>query len=269
MDPRTHLPLDCPPLIKRYTVRSSVASLRKADTWQSPQDTQLLYGDGFSVYKIEGEWAWGQCDSPLKSSIYSGYIGYVNMADLSERAQTPSHVIESLKAPVFMSPDIKSRILKLLPLGARVKGVLDGEFVKTLMGYIHMRHVRAQDIAPPCDDYVEVAERFLGLPYIWGGMSTDGLDCSGLVLSGLRAVGRDGPRDSDMQAQMGKPISHDDTLKRGDLVFWKGHVGIMRDESTLLHANAYHMCVISEPLSVACERIKKAAGPITARRRIL
>ena len=269
MDPRTHLPVDCPPLITQFTVTSPVTSMRRMAAWQSPQETQLLYGDRFSVYKIEGDWAWGQTESPIENSAYSGYIGYVHVTDLSEYRQKPSHVVEALKAPVFQSHDIKSRILKLLPLGAQVSGVMDESFLKTLNGYVHARHVRALSDAPSVDDYVEIAERFLALPYIWGGMSTDGLDCSGLVLSGLRAVGRDGPRDSDMQAQMGVPVDSEDVLARGDLIFWRGHVGIMRNEEILLHANAYHMCVASEPLGLARERIKKTAGPITARRRIL
>jgi len=269
MDPRTHLPVDCPPLKKRFTVSSPVASMRRLDAWQSPQDTQLLHGDIFLAYIIECDWAWGQSESPIKNSVYSGYVGYVNTTELSEHEQKSSHVVESLKAPVFLSHDIKSRVLKILPLGARVSGVLDGDFLKTLNGYIHTRHVRALDETPTVNDFVAVAERFLGLPYIWGGVSPDGLDCSGLVLSGLRASGRDSPRDSDMQSHMGDFIDSDTTLQRGDLIFWKGHVGIMRDAETLLHANAYHMCVASEPLSVANERIKKTAGSVTARRRIL
>jgi cell wall-associated NlpC family hydrolase len=121
-------------------------------------------------------------------------------------------------------------------------------------------------------DFVEVAERFLHVPYLWGGKTNLGIDCSGLVQVSLNAAGITAPRDTDLQEQaLGAPLALDAdlTLKRGDLVFWRGHVGIMRDETTLLHANAHHMLVASEPLSDARERIlAKTSQPVTAIKRL-
>jgi cell wall-associated NlpC family hydrolase len=121
-------------------------------------------------------------------------------------------------------------------------------------------------------DFVAVAERFLGAPYLWGGRSGLGLDCSGLVQVALLSCGAAAPRDTDMQEMLGAPVPDAEAmrgLRRGDLVFWKGHVGIMRDADTLLHANAYHMAVASEPLAAAAARFAPRAGPVKAVRRLL
>lgn len=268
MDPRTELPRDCPPEIGRFKVSVPVASMRRRPSHSSGQDTQLLFGEGFTAYRRDGDWMWGQCQCPMLSSSYPGYIGYVNRSDFTEDAEVPTHVITHIKAPVFSSDNIKSPIQQILHMGSYVSGTQEEEFLRTQGGYIHWHHLRSIDQPPSRSDFVSVAEQFLGLPYIWGGMSADGMDCSGLVLLGLRAKGRDAPRDSDQQAQMGRELESSEHWQRGDLVFWKGHVGIMQDPETVLHANAYHMSVVSEPLAEAEVRIKKTAGPVTARRRI-
>jgi len=145
-----------------------------------------------------------------------------------------------------------------------------GDYLKIEgMGYVHNHHCTAAK--SKAGDFVSVAEQHTGLPYIWGGIGPDGLDCSGLVLSSLRAVGRAGLRDTDMQEKsMGKPVKINKRLSgltRGDLIFWKGHVGIMTSAKTLLHANAYHMSVTAEPLNEATRRIARTAGPITSIKR--
>ena len=121
-------------------------------------------------------------------------------------------------------------------------------------------------------DFVAVAERFLGAPYLWGGKTTLGLDCSGLVQIALTACGIACPRDIDMQEQaLGTPLSVNldgATPQRGDLVFWSGHVAIVRDRSSLLHANAFHMSVAIEPIAEAVSRIRDSGSEISSVRRI-
>ncbi len=128
-------------------------------------------------------------------------------------------------------------------------------------GFVARRHLAAPDVRQP--DFVAVAERLLGTPYVWGGKTHAGCDCSGLIQTALQAAGIAAPRDTDMmEAALGSPVSQTD-LKRGDLIFWKGHMGVMRDAATLLHANAFHMEVASEPLADTIARIAQTAGPVT------
>ena len=119
-------------------------------------------------------------------------------------------------------------------------------------------------------DFVAVAERFLGTPYLWGGKTALGLDCSGLVQVALTACGVSCPRDSDMQEEaLGTAVAADPSaLLRGDLIFWKGHVAIVRGPDSLLHANAHHMAVAIEPVAQAVARIRDAGSEITSIRRI-
>ena len=159
-----------------------------------------------------------------------------------------------------------------LSLGARLPIVdHEGDFAVSADGlHLWTRHLAESGSREP--DYVAVAELFLETPYLWGGRTSEGIDCSGLVQTALTAAGQASPRDSDMQeAELGEPIAIDDPrtpLKRGDLVFWKRHVGIMRDPVTLLHANGWHMKVASEPLAEARARIAAGGGEVTSVRRL-
>lgn len=198
------------------------------------------------------------------------YVGYVKSTHISpditaETALTKTAYISALAAPVFVKPDIKSHILMALPMNSCLQvssrdenfASIFGEGPK-LKGYVHLKHIRKATDMP--QDYVSVAEQFLGRPYIWGGTGAIGVDCSGLVQMSLCAVGVDTPRDADQQElRLGEDIDIKDSgegkFKRGDLIFWAGHVGIMQNGRDLLHANAFHMITASEPLSVAIKRI--------------
>ena len=250
-----------------------MAPLHRKASRRSGQETQLLYGHHFDVYEIKKGWVWGQASSPIKGSKQKGYVGYVPAKFLGDKKIRASHVVTALKAPMFREADIKSQIVQSLPLGAHING--QGRHPNFVQiggdGYIHRRHLRKITEPPETVDYVDIAESHMGLPYVWGGITTDGLDCSGLVLSSLRAAGQDTLRDTDMmEAELGYHLKVTQRgLKRGDLVFWKGHVGIMQTTTRLLHANAHHMCVESEPLKEAAARILAAGGgPITAIKRL-
>ena len=224
---------------------------------EAAQDSELLFGESFTVYDRAKGWSWGQAER-------DGYVGYVEDGALTDPFKTAQHVT-ALMAPAFIGPDFKRAVQDMLPLnaGVNVLGRVDS-YVEIESGlFLHERH-----IAPlQTDDFVAVAERFVGVAYVWGGKTYAGLDCSGLIQSALHAVGRGCPRDTDMQEkQLGTPV--DRATQRGDLVFWKGHVGVMLDDTRLLHANAYHMAVTVEPLAEAVPRIDKVAGPVTSVRRV-
>ena len=270
MDPRIDLPDNVGPLSDQLIVHCPVANIRAAGRPSAAKQTEILYGQAFNAYKISRGWVWGQAVSPVRDSNIPGYIGYVRFRHLSPKTGKVSHIVSSMAAPVFAKPDIKSRITLSLPMGACLIGSSEGDFIKVTGGFVHQRHVRAAH-SPISTDFVTIAEQHMGQPYIWGGISSFGLDCSGLVQSSLRAIGQDAPRDSDQQAGLGRalaPSQNPENLRRGDLIFWKGHVGIMQSGTQLLHANAHHMCVASEPLNAAISRIEKSAGPVTAIRRL-
>ncbi len=223
------------------------------------QETELLFGHGFAVEKTTARWAYGQAISPLGQDV-TGYNGWVKRSHLSPSVTPASHYVSALKAPIFTKPSIKSRVRTILPLGALLRVEKSGEFYELQSGgnssaYVHQRHIHGCGDYPQ-KDFVTVAEAHLGLPYIWGGISSDGLDCSGLVQTSLRAVGVDCARDAGQQEKtLGVGLNDKTALKRGDLVFWPGHVGIMRSADTLLHANANAMKVALEPIEAARLRI--------------
>ena len=217
--------------------------------------TQLLFGEGFTVYNQIPDLglSWGQSDR-------DGYVGYVATEGLVEPT-TGQRQITVLSALIYSKPDMKSRPVGAYSMGCRVSVEIEEDGYARLGEGMFMPLVY---LAPISGDYVSVAEKFIGVPYLWGGRSCFGLDCSALVQLSIQAVGMDAPRDSDMQAaELGEVISA--PSQRGDLVFWDGHVGIMQDGDTILHANAHHMAVASEPLFDVLER---AEEEITVTRRL-
>lgn len=242
---------------ERMSVGVGRASLRVRPAADAAQDSELFFGETFTVYDRAHGWAWGQCESDL-------YVGYLREAQLRPHFQTGARV-SALLAPVFPAPDLKSPVRDLLPMGALVPVLVSGgDYAKIGEdAFLHRRHLMPESRK----DFVAVAERFLGVPYVWGGRSACGLDCSGLIQVSLQAAGKAAPRDTDMMEQaLGEKIARAE--RRGDLVFWKGHMGVMLDATRLLHANAFHMAVAVEPLADAVARIEKAAGPVTSVRRL-
>jgi cell wall-associated NlpC family hydrolase len=238
------------------------APLRRSPQSDAPLETEALHGEAVTVYD-EGEgWAWAQLERDR-------YVGYLPRAALGT-ATGPTHRVAALRTHAYPGPSIKLPPNMALSLGARLTVVRqDGDFAVAEDGsHLWARHLTALDFKEP--DFVAVAERFLETPYLWGGRTSEGIDCSGLVQTALAAAGIEAPRDSDMlEAALGKPVAIDGALTRGDLVFWKGHVGIMRDPATLLHANGWHMKVVSEPLAEARARIAASGGgPVTNVRRL-
>lgn len=226
------------------------------------RDRQLLFGARFDVIDQREGWAFGMAED--------GYCGWLDLGALAEW-HPPTHWLSAPASHLYPAPDIKRRPAAALSLCAAVVVVeRRGAWVRELGGHwLPATHLRAWDDRP--SDPVTFAESLLGSPYLWGGNSRAGLDCSGLVQIACRACGIDCPADSDLQAShLGAPLAETTSLKRGDLVFWKGHVGWMADATTLLHANAHHMAVTLEPLAVARERISASGGgPVTGFRRIL
>lgn len=225
-----------------------------------PRDRQLLLGARVTVFQHDRDWRYVQAHD-------DGYCGFV-AADALGPSDTPTHFVRNAATHSYTAPDMKSRDLLALSLGAQVT-VTDDEngFAKTPQGYIPSQHLRP--LTQPEDDLVAVAERLLGTPYLWGGNSRWGIDCSGLVQAACRACGIPCPGDSDQQEKaLGQLLEPNTPPKRGDLIFWKGHIALLWDAETLIHANAHAMSTVLEPLEAAINRIAKTDGPITAHRRL-
>ncbi|RTL88017.1 MAG: peptidase P60 [Hyphomicrobiales bacterium] len=244
-------------------VKEGVVDMRREPRPDSPIDTQALYGERVTVYDEEEGWAWAQLAG-------DGYVGWIAANALWSEVSAPTHRVCVPRTFVYPAASIKQPPLLALPLAAEVSIVeeCDSFLVTRDRGFVWRTHLAPLDA--PADDFVAVAEGLIGAPYLWGGKSSIGVDCSGLVQIALAAAGQNAPRDSDMQeAQLGAPIALGAPLMRGDLVFWKGHVGVMRDEATLLHANGTHMLVSSEPLErVRARNLEVGAGDITGVRRL-
>jgi cell wall-associated NlpC family hydrolase len=246
-------------------VSSPSIPIRKNPRFDAELATEALYGEIVIIYDEHEGWAWVQLER-------DNYVGYAPANFLSHNLQIPTHRVGVLRTFVYPQPDIKSAPMMALSLGSRITAEdVSSEFVQlTSGGFIYSKHVREADRFE--SDFVAVAERFAGTPYLWGGRQSKGIDCSGLVQISMEAAGQKAPRDSDMQQNdLGMPITDPFdfcTLQRGDLIFWKGHVGIMTDTETLLHANAHHMQTVEEPLNEAIDRIAAGGAQVTAIKRL-
>ncbi len=226
------------------------------------RDRQLLYGTEFLVLEMRDGWAFGQSD-------YDGYVGYIAEDDLGPPG-TATHIVAARSTHGYEAPDVKAPDVMPLSFGSRVRVVSEtGTHMETDRGlHIPKPHLLGAD--RPFSDPVTVAQIFFGSPYLWGGNSTFGIDCSGIIQIAASAAGLAAPPDSDLQASgLGTELSPDAPLARGDLVFWEGHVGIMVDSETMLHASAHHMAVAYEPIDHAIARIAASEDKeVTVRRRL-
>ena len=250
--------------------REGVVVLNRAPLRAGPDTgarllTEVLYGEHFTIYELKKGWVWGQ--APL-----DGYVGYLPASAISPRADDATHRVSVPLTHVYPEPDIKAPPVMSLPMTARLTiplGEAENGLVEAVgVGWIWTRHMAPID--RPVENYVNTALGFMGAPYLWGGKTIAGIDCSGLVQLALAMMNVSIPRDSDMQAAaIGTEVEDQKELQRGDFVFFPRHVGIMLDAKRLLHANATHMMVTAEPLAdVAAKIAEKHDPPISDVRRI-
>lgn len=234
-------------------VTGPVAALRPRPDSSVGIDTELLFGETVRVLDRSDGWAWVKSD-------FDGYVGYLPETALGDVGAAATHIVAVPRTFAYSAGDLKTPVSFALSIGSRLTVIGESETrgtrYLTLEGGQSVVAGHCRPIGETAaDDYVSIAARFLETPYLWGGRSGFGLDCSAVVQLSMMLTGRSAPRDSDMQAaSLGTPIERND-LRRGDLVFWKGHVAIMEDENTILHANGHTMTVAREGLEAAIERI--------------
>ena len=248
-----------------FEIADALAPMRSGPSCDAELSTQALKGERVTIYdrNVEG-FAWGQLNS-------DGYVGWLPDSALAKPAGPPTHKIIAIRTFAFPGPSIKLPPVDTLVMGAMINVVREeGPFAVTREGwYLPLQHVGS--IERHAEDFVAVAEQFAGTPYLWGGKSSFGIDCSGLVQVSLNAAGIGCPRDSDMQQDaLGRALDAAESkkLQRGDLIFWKGHVAIVRDADSIVHANAHHMATVIENTKDAIARIKSAGSEITAIKRL-
>ena len=257
-----------------HQVTASVLPIRREPRADAMQETQSLFGEVFTVYDEADGWAWGQ-------AAFDGYVGYVETDGLSAPIDVPTHRVRALRSYRFPEPDLKAAPLGLLSMNAKLTieaASEDGKWRREARGgWVFADHLIG--MGDRISDPVAVMEAFLGAPYFWGGRESFGLDCSGLIQNGYEAAGLPIPRDADMQEVYlsapgrGEAIwtrGKDDgdwssvPLSRGDLVYWRGHTGVMLDGQVMLHANATHMAVTRDDLGeMATHLDRDKDNPVT------
>ena len=250
---------------EEFEIADALAPLREAPAFDAMLLTQALMGERVMIYDRNDEgWAWGQLNS-------DGYVGWLPDRALAKPVATPTHRVTAIRTFAFPGPSIKLEPADTLVMGALVTVTREsGAFAVTRDGW-HLPLPHVGTIDRHADDFVGVAEQFAGTPYLWGGKSSLGIDCSGLVQVSLNAAGTGCPRDSDLQQDsLGRALDASEIkkLQRGDLLFWKGHVAIARNADTIVHANAHHMATAIENTRDAIARIKATGSEILAIKRL-
>lgn len=211
--------------------------LRKGPDPASEAVSELLLGEGFEIVEVKAGFALGR-------SLHDRYIGWAPFDALALPGAEPGHRVAARRAPVFAAASIKAAVQAELPFGARLAGVADGEFLALASGgFVHRRHLEAGPA-----DRIAAAALFADAPYLWGGRTPDGVDCSGLVQQALSVEGISLRRDTDLQREQGEAVKFA-AREAGDLMFWPGHVGMLVAGDQLCHANAHWMRVVTEPLA--------------------
>ena len=247
----------------RYRITAPSVPMRRGRDARFGYETELLHGEAMEVYEIRDGWAWGQ-------AVLDGYVGFVPASALGP-VQQATHRVTALRSFLYPGPTIKASPLGALPYGSTVVvEATEDRFARTSEGYLFADHLAP--VTEIAADPVAEAERVIGIPYLWGGKTSFGIDCSGLVQTVCRACGIAAPRDSDMQEQaLGTMLAipnDPQNYRRGDLLFWPGHVALCQGEGRMVHATAYSMSVISEPVAPALERIAGQGSPLRTARRL-
>lgn len=258
-DPRDVPDADLATRAEPMQVAHPVIDLRRQP--DGKRDRQLLFGDAVTVLHHAGEWR-------LIRAEKDGFHGYVPARTLGP-VQSPTHRVSARATHAYERPDLKSPDLASLSFGSRITARSEtAGFIETNAGFVPRQHVHNIDHIDT--DPVCVAELFLGTPYLWGGNSGTGIDCSGLVQAACLACGIRCPGDSDQQCdQLGTLLPPESPYRRNDLLFWKGHVALVTDPQTMLHANAGDMAVAEEGIEAGIARIlDQGDGPVTAHKRL-
>jgi hypothetical protein len=243
---------------KQRRILSPVADTREvpdASALRGKFESQLVFGEDFLVEEESGDWCRGTCS-------HDGYAGWIEAKHLGDSLPPSTHIVTATRTHVYRDASIKSPLLTTLSFGSRVSSNLSDEKFLCLEGggWIYAQHLSPISSVEP--DYVATALKFIETPYLWGGRSAFGIDCSGLVQVAFARASIKTARDTEEQfATIGTPVA---TPVRGDIIFFKGHVGIMTDEKDILHANAFHMKVTIEPLNTVANR----SGGILAMKRL-
>ncbi|MEM1049972.1 MAG: NlpC/P60 family protein [Pseudomonadota bacterium] len=254
----------------RYRIGDAVVPLHRAPGHATPIDTEILFGETVRVFDRANGWAWCQAET-------DAYTGYVPVDVLREPGLPATHRVAVLATPLYPEAELRRPAVTLLSLGSAVR--IDGHQTVRDLDYALLEDgtaIVASHLVPIDQaldsDFVGIAERFLGLPYLWAGRSGRGVDCSGLLQLALHMTGVAALRDTDMQERsLGFAIERPDSLaslRRGDLIFWNGHVGIISGANEILHASGYHMLVAKDPLDTVVDRLESKGLPITSIRRI-
>ena len=242
-------------------VISGPADLRESPAAEARLGSQLLHGEQFAVLESEAGWSWGY-------GLHDHYVGYVETARLGD-APAPDHIVAARLAPVYAGPDRRGEPIGERPMGERFATTPADSFMAIEGGFVLADDMLALETRAP--DPIAIGERLIGTPYLWGGRSGAGVDCSGLVQLTCAFAGIAAPRDSDQQQRaLGAPLAEGEPLRRGDIVFFPNHVGVMRDAMMLLHATQHHGATVAEPLADVVARIgREHPRPVLERRRVV